>query len=91
MATGASKDLGDELQYLQLYKKSKDNVNWDLINRRQEGEIFVIKLIQDLVQKAGDVVYEHYIQRRVVPFAVVQAQKQILNLTEVSTACLINS
>jgi hypothetical protein len=64
-------------------KRPKESLNWTEIFRREEGEIEVIKIVEEIVKQAGDVVYEHYIQRRVVPFAVVQAQQEILKITEV--------
>jgi hypothetical protein len=64
-------------------KKTKDYINWGSIIAKEEGENYVITVVEDIVKKAGNVVYEHYIQRRVVPFAVLQAKQAILELTEV--------
>ena len=90
------KDTMEEPQVTQS-RKTQDSINWDRIYAQEEGEKLVINIVQDIVKKvmnflgnfvynskAGEVVYEHYIQRRVVPFAVLQAQQAILSLTEVS-------
>ncbi len=50
---------------------------WKKIISRETGEIFVQSLVEEIVQKSGQVVYDRYIQRRVVPFAIQQAKKDI--------------
>ena len=85
MGSNAHVDVTTELDPIQApqIKKTKEYINWNSIVAREEGENFIISVVEDIVKKAGDVVYEHYIQRRVVPFAVLQAKNAILELTEV--------
>lgn len=46
--------------------------------------MFIVEeIVQDILQRAGDIVYKHHIQRRVVPYAVVRAKADILAVVEV--------
>lgn len=63
----------------QTKSKYKD---WDAVIAQEEGELFVVRLVEELVQKAGAVVYEHYIQRRVVPYAVLQAKDHLIQILQ---------
>ncbi len=56
---------------------------WDQIFAEERGENHVEELVEDIVRKAGEVVYERYIERRVVPFAVMQAKRDMLTIIKV--------
>lgn len=47
---------------------------------QEEGERLAVEVVQEIVKKAGNIVYEHYIQRKVVPYAVQQTKEKILEL-----------
>lgn len=54
------------------------NQKWKKILEREKGERIAVEILDEIVLKAGDVVFEHYIQKRVVPFAVQQAKEELL-------------
>ena len=59
-------------------------LNWDQIFKKEEGEKYVGAVVEEIIQKAGSIVYERYNQKRVVPFAVQRAKKDILGIVEVN-------
>lgn len=50
---------------------------------KEDGLIFVEDVVQEIVQNAGDIIYTHHIQRRVVPYAVQRSAADILAMVEV--------
>jgi hypothetical protein len=50
---------------------------------REDGLLQVEDVVQEIVQKAGDIVYKHHLQRRVVPYAVQRAKADMLSVVEV--------
>lgn len=57
---------------------------WRDAFQRESGELFVSELVEQIVHKAAEQVYERYIQRKVVPYAVLQAKEAMLFITNVS-------
>jgi hypothetical protein len=50
---------------------------------REDGLLQVEDVVQEIMQKAGDIVYKHHLQRRVVPYAVQRAKAEMLSVVEV--------
>lgn len=59
-----------------------NNVLQGLISR-EDGQLVVEEVVMEVVQRAGDIVYKHHMQRRVVPYAVQRAKADILSVVEV--------
>jgi hypothetical protein len=58
---------------------------WEDLLRRERGQQIVLELIRDcIIAQAGNIVYERYIQRRVVPFAVLQARQSVVAISQVN-------
>jgi hypothetical protein len=55
---------------------------WEAIFKEEETDLIVQDLIDEIVGKARSIVFERYIQRRVVPFAVQSAKQDLLSALE---------
>ena len=53
------------------------------IRKREDGLLAVEEVVSWIVEEAGDVVYSHHLQRRVVPYAVQRAKAEMLSVVEV--------
>ncbi len=62
----------------------------DLIER-EDGILQVEEVVMEVVQKAGEIIYKHHMQRRVVPYAVQRAKADMLSIIEVNPYCLFIS
>lgn len=49
----------------------------------EDGLLLVEELLGEIVQQAGNTVYRHHLQRRVVPYAVQRARADALAVVEV--------
>lgn len=50
---------------------------------KEEGVCCVEEVVDEIVQRSGDVVYKHHIQRRVVPYAVMRATADMVSVVKV--------
>ena len=55
-----------------------------------EGDDFVLELVEELCESALDVIYQNYLQRQLVPFTVLQAKDALLQIIEVSQVLRVN-
>ena len=49
----------------------------------EDGEEFVIDIVNDIVQSTLDVIYDKYIQQQTLPYTVDAAREMILQFVEV--------
>eukprot|EP01112_Ceratiomyxa_fruticulosa_P012708 TRINITY_DN3535_c0_g1_i2.p1 TRINITY_DN3535_c0_g1~~TRINITY_DN3535_c0_g1_i2.p1 ORF type:complete len:416 (-),score=109.45 TRINITY_DN3535_c0_g1_i2:31-1278(-) len=50
--------------------------------QREDGIEMVEQVLNEIVQKAGDIVYKHHMQRRVVPYAVQRMKSDIITIID---------
>ena len=50
-----------------------------------EGDDFIIDIIEDVCSSAMDTIFQNYIQKQLVPYTVLQAKDAILQIIEVSS------
>lgn len=51
----------------------------------EEGEIFIVSLVEEVVQKSQDVLFEKHIESQVLPYAVQFAKSAVDEIIEVGT------
>eukprot|EP01116_Phalansterium_solitarium_P013237 TRINITY_DN3046_c0_g1_i2.p1 TRINITY_DN3046_c0_g1~~TRINITY_DN3046_c0_g1_i2.p1 ORF type:complete len:441 (+),score=109.39 TRINITY_DN3046_c0_g1_i2:102-1325(+) len=56
--------------------------NWLEIGVRDQGEDAAFCALQDIIQLASDILYQRFLEKRVVPFAAQQAKRDVLALTQ---------
>ncbi|PRP83578.1 hypothetical protein PROFUN_09127 [Planoprotostelium fungivorum] len=61
----------------EIGKEGELPTRWKRIQQEERGIQWVEEIMDDIIQKAGEIVFERYIQRKVVPFAVQQAKRDI--------------
>jgi hypothetical protein len=60
---------------------------WKEILEKEKGEAIVCEIVDEIIKSSGEIVFQRYIERKVVPFAVQKAQREILSVAEVSDNC----
>ena len=48
-----------------------------------EGEDFILDIVEDVCTSALDIIFANYIQRQLVPYTVLQAKDAIVQIIEV--------
>ncbi|XP_077998981.1 uncharacterized protein LOC144451936 [Glandiceps talaboti] len=56
--------------------------DWSHLLEREEGEEFIVDMVEEIVDSAMTVIYDNYIQRQLFPYTITQAKDAILQIIE---------
>lgn len=59
-----------------------DDKDWNVMTDHDEGDDFIIDIIEDVCSSAMDTIFQNYIQKQLVPYTVLQAKDAILQIIE---------
>ena len=77
-------DLTDIDNAIAKVRRTKETINYRLNLAKEEGELTVETILQEIILQASDVVYLHYIQRKISPYVAEKAKTALFNIVEVS-------
>ncbi|KAJ1551123.1 hypothetical protein HK096_003017 [Nowakowskiella sp. JEL0078] len=56
--------------------------DWNSIINQEEGEVFILQIIEEILQSSQDVLFEKHIESQVLPFAVQFSKQTLLRILE---------